>query len=152
MVSALYYRTAKPKWFGWSYWSYYICVNDHTHYNMFLETLESIAPNFLLLFIYIYTGFIIVKKIDKWRVYRLSDYKLIKYSSLHSFIRLKWENHFCSCKVHFINHHDQSWKFNLIRYIGVCKQEMSNIVQFHYFFQYWYHTIILIGYWIQFYS
>jgi len=47
-----------------------------------------------------------VKQIDKWRVYRLSDYKLIKYSSLHSFIRLKWENHFCSCKVHFINHHE----------------------------------------------
>ena len=87
------------KWFGESWLGYYIYVErSHTHYNMFLETFESISPNFLLLFLYIYTGFIIVKKIDKWRVYRLSDYKLIKYSSLHSFIRLKWENHFCSCK------------------------------------------------------
>ena len=69
----------------------------------------SIVISIYLQSTYIYWPYY-VKQIDKWRVYRLSDYMLIKYSSLHAFIRLKWENIFCSCKVHFITYHDQSWK------------------------------------------
>ena len=112
------------KWFGESWLGYYIYVVtiSYTLQYVFRNIWIHISKFLIVISLYIYTGFIIVKKIDKWRVYRLSDYKLIKYSSLHSFIRLKWENHFCSCKVHFINNHDQTWKFNLIRYIGVCKQ------------------------------